>query len=61
MTTYLYDVEKKTEKMELYQYKPKDKNAPVFIERIIRNPFDNNYFMVQIQDNGSMSYTIKKK
>lgn len=39
MTSYLYDVVNKKENMELYQYKPKDKNANVFIDKIISNPF----------------------
>ena len=47
--------------MELYQYKPKDKNANVFIEKIISNPFEESVFMVQINELGENFYMIKKK
>jgi hypothetical protein len=46
MKTLLYDIEKNVQKEELYQYKPKDKNALTFISRIIVNQFDSSFFMV---------------
>ena len=61
MTSYLYDVTNKKENMELYQYKPKDKNANVVIEKIIANPFEESVFMVQINELGENFYMIKKK
>ena len=61
MTSYIYDVSNKKENMELYQYKPQDKNAPVFIEKIISNPFEESVFMVQINELGQYFYMIKKK
>lgn len=61
MTSYLYDVVNKKENMELYQYKPKDKNANVFIDKIISNPFEESAFMVQINELGESNYMIKKK
>lgn len=38
--------------MELYQYKPKDKNSIAYIEKIIANPFDQSVFVVQIKESG---------
>lgn len=35
--------------MELYQYKPKDKNSISYIDRIITNPYNNSVFIVQIK------------
>jgi hypothetical protein len=48
MKTLLYDIEKNVQKEELYQYLPKDKNATIFISRIIVNFFDSSTFMVQV-------------
>ena len=61
MTTYLYDISNKKEKAELYQYKPKDKNAVTFIEKIIANPFEANVFMVQVNEENDRNFMIKKK
>jgi hypothetical protein len=61
MTSYLYDIPNKKEKTELYQYKPKEKDSVTFIEKIIANPFENNCFMVQINEEGERNFMIKKK
>lgn len=61
MELFMWDIVKKDEKKELYQYVPKKPNAVVSIKKLFSNPFQNNFYMVQIDEEQKNNYVIKKK
>jgi hypothetical protein len=50
MELFMYDISKKNEKKELYQYTSKKPNAITKIRKLFSNPFQTNYYMVQIEE-----------
>lgn len=61
MELFMFDISKKVEKKELYQYNSKKPNAVTKIKKMYSNPFQTNYYMVQIEEDGKNNYVIKKK
>jgi coatomer protein complex subunit alpha (xenin) len=49
MELFMYDIVKKNEKKELYQYSPKKANAITRIRKLFASPFQSHYYMVQIE------------
>lgn len=45
----MWDIVKKHEKKELYQYNPKKANAITRIKKLFASPFMSHFYMVQVE------------